>query len=555
MTETKSPLSRFYYWEKNFPNAVYLRQPVDGQWLEYEWKEVASQVRHVAKGLQELGCLPGDRVAILSKNCAHWLMADLAIMMAGCVSVPLYPTQQADSITYVLNHSEAKCIFTGKLDEPDKMAPGIPDQVKKIGFPYKETMQADYLWEDMIKSADMITEDIDFPADNLATIIYTSGTTGFPKGVMHTYKSISFATSGFEEKFGFRPDARFFSYLPLSHVAERILVQMSSLWGGGTVSFAESLETFQQNLQEVSPTTFFSVPRLWSKFHQGILEKLPQKKLDRLLSIPFLSTIIKKKIKKGLGLSQAELIGSGAAAIPPALLHWYKKLGIEILEGYGQTENFAYATVNECGTSKIGTVGQPLPRNEIKIDENGEILIKNDAVMLGYYKEPEKTAETLVDGYIKTGDMGEFDRDGFLKITGRVKELFKTDKGKYVAPSPIENKLLAEVDGIEQICVMGSGLRSPIALCVLSERAKKQSEEALETEVTQALNRVNSKLDKHERVSHCLLIGEEWTVDSGLLTPTLKIKRHHIEQKYREIVEKSFDCKKKAIFENQIQLG
>lgn len=549
----KTPLDMFYDREKNHPNRVFLRQPLNGKWHEYTWGETGRQARRMAQALRDLGCEQGDRVAILSKNCAHWIMADLAIMMAGCVSVPLYPTQQADSIDYVLRHSETKVIFVGKLDEWQKMDSGIPSSVKRIRFPYPDPMTAEYDWNHLLETGKSMEGQYKPNLDQLASIIYTSGTTGYPKGVMHSFRTIANATMGYGETFGFGPDDRYFSYLPLSHVAERVLVEMGGIYAGATISFAESLDTFAQNLRDVAPTAFFSVPRLWKKFQQGILEKVPQQKLDRLLSIPLVSTLIKKKIQKGLGLHKARSIGSGAAPIAPSLQAWYKKLGIDILEGYGLTENFGYATANRIGENKIGTVGPAQPRTKLTIAENGEIWIKNGAAMLGYYKDPEGTAEVLFDGSIRTGDMGEIDEDGCLKITGRIKEIFKTDTGKYIAPAPIENHFLADNPYIEQLCITGNTLPSPVALCVLTESARKQPQDLILREFTESLKRLNKKLDKHERINRCILIHEDWTVDGGMMTPTLKVKRHQVEAKYRNVITKAMTVEETIVYEQHLQ--
>ncbi len=554
MTEVilKTPIEMLYEWETKQANRIFLRQPLQGKWIEYSWGEVARQARRMAQVLHDFGCRDGDRVALISKNCAHWIIADLAIMMAGCVSVPLYPTQQAESIEYVLKHSESKLIFVGKLDQWQKMEPGIPKGIPRIRFPYPDPMSSDYDWDQLMQSGKSLGGHPVAPLDQLASIIYTSGTTGFPKGVMHSSRTIASAAQGYRETFGFGLHDRLFSYLPLSHVAERVLVEMVGLYCGTTVSFAESLDTFAQNLRDVSPTAFFSVPRLWKKFQLGILDKVPQEKLDRLLKIPVVSSLIKMKIRKGLGLHKARSIGSGAAPIAPSLLQWYQKLGIEILEGYGLTENFGYATANRTGHNHIGSVGPAQPGTQLTVSDKGEIWIKNGAAMLGYYKDPEGTSEVLYDGSIRTGDMGEIDEKGNLKITGRIKEIFKTDKGKYIAPAPIENYFLADNPYIEQLCVMGNALSSPVALCVLTESARNQPEALILREFSESLKRLNKRLEKHERIDRCILIQDEWTVDAGMMTPTLKVKRHQVEAKYKGVVSKAIHADDKVVYEHSL---
>jgi long-chain acyl-CoA synthetase len=304
------------------------------------------------------------------------------------------------------------------------------------------------------------------------------------------------------------------------------------LYLGGQVSFAESLQKFAKNLADSKPTVFLGVHRIWSKFQQGILAKMPQKKLDTLLKIPIISALVKKKIRKGLGLSEATTVLTGAAPTPPALIKWFNSLGIKIQEAYAMTENCCYSHVTVKDKIKIGYVGQPLPNCEVKLGDDNEILIKHDALMLGYYKEPEMTKDNFTgDGFLKTGDEGYIDEDGFLKITGRVKDLFKTIKGKYVAPSPIEMKVASHSE-IEQVCIVGSGLPQPIALVTLSENGRRKSKDELQVGLKELVSTVNTSLDAHERLDKLVVIEDEWTVDNGLLTPTMKIKRREIERQY-----------------------
>ena len=532
-----TPLTMFYKWEKEEKNRVYLRQPVNGVYTEYTWGEVANEARSMAAALVSMGVKPGDRVALASKNCAHWFMADFAIMMAGGVSVPLYPNQMADTTRYVLEHSGAKILFTGKFDDPKEMEDGIIPGVTTIGFPYKSSVisRVDHAWDDVVAKHAPIEGKTQHGLDDIMTIIYTSGTTGFPKGVVHTYRSVAFSAGQAGPLFDIGKSDRAVSFLPLSHVAERLLVEMTSVYYCTTISFVESLESFAKNIQEVQPTLFFAVPRLWVKFQMGILAKLPQKKLDKLLKIPVVSGLIKTKLRKALGLNQARLIISGAAPLAKPVMDWFDKIGLEILEGYGLTENFAYSSINRPDKRRKGTVGVGLPNSGLSISERGEILFKSPAVMQGYYKEPEKTAEVInEDGALMTGDKGTVDADGFLKITGRVKEIFKTAKGKYVAPAPIEG-LFAENTNIEQLCVMGNGLTQPVAVLVPSEEARQLEPSALKKDFLLTLDRVNKKIESHEKMKQVIVAKEPWTVEDGMMTPTLKIKRHQVEARYQKL--------------------
>ena len=524
-----SPLAMLYKWEQEKPNEIYLSQPIDGIWHNWTWAETGQEVRKMAAYLRSLNLPAQSKIGLLSKNCAHWVMTDFAIMMAGHISVPLYPNLNSDTLAKILKHSETKLLFVGKLDGFANMKAGIPADMPCITFPF---YSEDYpKWDDLTLTISPMKENIIREEKELATIIYTSGTTGDPKGVMHKFFNFSFATTNAVKALTFNNES-FFSYLPLCHIAERLLVQMGSLYTGGKVYFAESLETFAANLSEASPSVFLGVPRIWTKFQQGILVKLPQNKLNILLSIPIISTLIKKKIQKGLGLSKANNIFTGAAPTPAATIRWFERLGIKIQEAYAMTENTCYSHVSFKSKIKIGSVGQALPLCEVKLSEKKEILIKHDALMDGYYKDETETNKTIIDGWLQTGDEGEIDVSGFLTITGRVKDIFKTSKGKYVAPSPIEMKLSANKN-LEQICVVGDGIPQPIVLVVLSERGKQKGKEDLISSLEKTMEIVNPKLDSHEKLHNIVVVAEDWTIENKLLTPTMKIKRNAIEKIYK----------------------
>lgn len=540
-----SPLEMLYHWEKQNPNKLYMRQPINDEWHKWTWSETAMQVRKMAAYLKGLDLEPNSKIAILSKNCAHWIMTDLAIMMAGHVSVPLYPNLKEESIAQILEHSQTKLIFVGKLDDFDSMKGGIPKDMPAITYPFY-SIEATPVWDDLIKDVEPINEDVIRDPSDLATIIYTSGTTGMPKGVMHKFYNFSFATSNAVPLLNLKTKARFFSYLPLCHIAERLLVQMGSLYSGGMVSFAESLETFAQNLSDTKPTVFLGVPRIWTKFQQGILTKLPQNKLNILLAIPGISSLIKKKIKSGLGLQNASNVFTGAAPTPVSVLKWFKKLGIEIQEAYAMTENCCYSHVTLNDQIKFGFVGKALPNCEVKLSDNKEILIKHIALMDGYYKEDKLTNETIKDGWLYTGDEGFIDQQGFLKITGRVKDLFKTSKAKYVAPAPIEMKLSANKN-IEQVCVVGSGLPQPMALVTISEYGKTKDNKSLESSLKKTMEIVNAKFEQHEHLRKIVIVDQEWTIENNLLTPSMKIKRKEVENTYQDNYQKWYDSKDRIV--------
>ena len=532
-----SPLEMLYKWEQENPNEIYLTQPIDGVWHSWTWKEVALEVRKMAAYLKSLNLPESSKIGILSKNCAHWIMSDLAIMMSGHISVPLYPNLNSSTLAKILEHSETRVLFVGKLDNYSEMKSGVSSDIQCITYPfYSENYSK---WDELTNNVTPISVNVVRDEKDLASIIYTSGTTGKPKGVMHKFYNFSFATTNAVNALTLS-NTSFFSYLPLCHIAERLLVMMGSLYTGGKVSFAESIDTFADNLSYASPKVFLGVPRIWTKFQQGILQKLPQKKLNILLNIPIISTLIKNKIKKGLGLAKAKNIFTGAAPTPTALIKWFQRLDINIQEAYAMTENTCYSHVSFKDKIKIGAVGQPLPFCEVKLSDQKEILIKHPALMDGYYKDTQETNKTIIDGWLHTGDEGVISSDGFLTITGRVKDLFKTSKGKYVSPSLIEMKLSANKN-LEQVCVVGDGLPQPIALVILSEKGINKQKEELLLSLDKTLEIINTKFNPHERIHNIIVLNKAWTVENQLLTPTMKIKRNEIEKLYKENYQQWYD--------------
>ncbi|WP_130901000.1 AMP-binding protein [Pseudomonas sp. Sample_11] len=526
------PLDVFYEREARHPRQRFLVQPIGGGQVEtLTWADVGHQARCAAHWLRARELPPGSHIALISKNCAHWIIADLAIWMAGHVSVPLYPNLTAESVAQVLTHSESALAFIGKLDDWAGMSQGVPAGLPTISLPLHPPGEFDYSWADL-QSCSPIQDDPRPAAEQLATIIYTSGTTGLPKGVMHSFANLGFATSRGTQLFGLNENDRLLSYLPLCHVAERMFVELASIYTGQTVFFAESLETFITDLQRARPTAMFGVPRIWTKFQMGVYSKIPAQRLDFLLGLPFIGKRVGHKVLAGLGLDALRVALSGAAPVPQTLLAWYQKLGLDVLEVYGMTEGCGYSHICLPGRYKQGWIGQPCPEVEVRIDESGEVQVRSQANMLGYFKEPQKTAETLTaDGFLRTGDKGEQDSEGRLRLTGRLKEIFKTSKGKYVAPAPIENRLAVH-SRIEQVCVVGDGLSAPLGLCVLSTVNQQEPRASLHASLEKLLEEVNAALDKHERLHRLVVVKDNWAVDNGFLTPTLKIKRNVIEDRY-----------------------
>ncbi|MCV2886421.1 AMP-binding protein [Aestuariibacter sp. AA17] len=533
-----TPLESFYQQVEKRPDKIFLKQPVDGDIKTYTWKGFDDQVRRVAAGLHKLGLEKGSHISILSKNCAEWFIADMAIMLAGCVSVPIFPTAGKDTIQYVLKHAGCKAIFMGKLDDADAQFAAIPDEVPTIGFSYVKDM-ANISWAEMLEHEPLEGNPIP-DLDDVMTIIYTSGSTGNPKGVVHPYRSISWAASNSLKELNVDENDRILSYLPLAHITERVLIESASFYSASEIHFLESLDTFQRDIKWCDPTLFVSVPRLWTRFQMGVLAKMPQKKLNILLSIPIINKIVAKKIREQLGLNSARLCASGSAPISPSTIRWFARIGVQISEGWGMTENSAYGT--SCvpfRLDKVGSIGRPYEGVTLRISEDGELQVKGPCNMREYYLEPEKTAEVFTeDGFLRTGDKGEIDNEGYVRITGRLKDIFKTAKGKYVTPVPIES-LLMENSNIEQVCVTGSSLKQPIALVVLSDEAKTLPKDEIEVSLRKTLEKVNGKLESHQVLDRIVVLEEPWTIENNLLTPTLKVKRHVIEEKLDGVINQN----------------
>ena len=532
------PLARLQHWARERPDAIFFTQPMgDGSTQDYSFARVLDESRRMAAYLQRFNWPAGSRVAILSKNCAHWLMSDFAIWMAGHVSVPIYPTLTADSVGRVLEHAQAVACFVGKLDDWPTLQPGVPANVHAISYPLSPENQFP-TWDDIVRDTAPLAPIPARDADELATLIYTSGTTGDAKGVMHPFRTFAVAPEIARGPFGVSSNDRVLSYLPLAHVAERAFVEANALAFGLHVYFADSLDTFVQDLVRARPTIFFSVPRLWTKFQQGVQAKLPQNRLDLLLKLPLIKRLITRKILKGLGLDAVRFAGGGASPMPPSLLDWWAALGIDIVEVYGMTENFALSHGSFPGDGRVGYVGRPWPGVECRLSDSNEVLVKSPATMLGYFREPEKTQEVMTDdGFLRTGDLGAFDEEGRLRITGRAREQFKTSKGKFVSPAPIENKL-QQHDTVEACCVVGVSFPQPFALVMLPLEVMKavksnvNLKERISRSLTEHLEAVNAQIDPHERLDFLVVVGEQWTVENGLATPTLKVKRSEIEKLY-----------------------
>lgn len=529
----------FYHWESTTPDKIFLRQPYGTTWKTMTYAEAGQVARRMATALEGLGLQKGDHVAIYSKNCYHWILADLAIMMGGYASVPLYASLPKEKLAEVLKISDAKAVFLGKLEEWGDKADAIPDDCLAIKFPHyngNAEVTAGQEWDTLVKDNGPKTDNFVPNKEDLWTILFTSGTTGTPKGVMHLHKTPAMIMSD-ERKSGWigvfkSTEQKYFSFLPLNHVAERLGMESPAIAAGGTISFAESLDTFAKNLQETQPTTLFAVPRIWVKFYQGVIAQMPQKKLDRLLKIPFVSGMVKKKLLTALGLRDCRIVATGAAITPAYLKDWYKRLGIHLVEAYGMTEVCGSMTNGPMSDCPPDSVGKAIPGGEVKIDpDTQEILMKTPYMMTGYYKDPELTAEVLVDGWMHSGDRGTMDDKGFVRVIGRVKDAFKTSKGSFITPNPMEEILISN-EHIEQVCVVGLGIPQPIAVVNLSETGMECDKAEVENSILATLDKLNAKQENYSKVTTVVINKEQWSQDNDLLTPTLKVRRGKIDDTF-----------------------
>jgi long-subunit acyl-CoA synthetase (AMP-forming) len=463
-------------------------------------------------------------------------------MMAGMICVPVYPTANKETIEHIIEHSECKAIFIGKLDKPIEALLGFNAEIKKINFPYL-TIKGHYQWQELLNGH--VLKDVYYAkAHETLSIVYTSGSTGKPKGVVLTHENIAVSSHESAKIATLTEEDNIISYLPLAHIVERTLIEIASLYAGSKVYFVESLETFIEDVKKAQPSIFFSVPRLWSKFQSEILSKTSNSKLQLLLKIPLIKQWLIKKVQSSLGLSNARAFGSGSASISIEVIRWYGKIGIDISDGWGMTETAGTFCANmPFRKEAIGTLGKPLNTSEIKIGENNEILVRGLSVFKEYYKNSDATKKCFTNGWFHTGDMGKIMSNGDIKIIGRVKDKFKSAKGKYIIPAFIENLLEQQII-VEQTCVIGEARKQPIALIIMAPNHSQQTQSTT-NKLQKILQTVNAKLESHQKLDNIIVLKKAWTAENNMLTPTLKIKRNEIEKKYQHYLKDKLD---KAIF-------
>ena len=533
----------FYKWEKEKANDPFLRQPFGDNWFEYTWAEVGLMARKIASAIDSYNLPEKSHIGLISKNCREWVIADLAIMMSGHISVPFFPTLKSYELENLIDFGEVKLLFAGKLENWEEQSKGVKN-IPIISFPNYKNHSAipnSANWNELLSKFEPKTDNYHPKLKDIWTIVFTSGTTGDPKGVVIDYNTIYLTKDIIENKvnpLAVNRDGNntFLSYLPLNHIFERVVIESSCLRYGGTMSFVESLDSFGKNLSDVQPTTFAGVPRIYNKFREKVLEKMSQKKLNTLLKIPIISKIVKNKIKKSLGWSRAGAIVSGAAFLPQEIIDWYSKLDVNILNGYGMTENCCVCSyLDTKSPSGKGSVGLPWDMVEVRIGDDGSILNKGPFLLKEYFKNKEYTDEVLVDGWFNTGDKGYIDENGYLHITGRVKDIFKTSKGKYIEPHLIEEKF-EKSNLFQQLCVVGLGLSQPILLGVPNEISKLNKDETTE-KMNKFLEKINSSMDSYKKIKKVVFLSDEWTPENDLTTPTLKIKRAKIDEEFAKNYE------------------
>jgi long-chain acyl-CoA synthetase len=578
-----------YYQLERYPLERMMTSKVGGEWISISTREFVDQMQHASRGLIAMGVKPGDRVALITHANRHeWDVMDNAIMQIGAVDVPIYPTMTPEDCEYILNHAEARFCFVSN-EELFRKIKGIQSKCPSLQEVYTfDAVEGALHWTSIfglgesIPASEVERLSSEVNEEDLATIIYTSGTTGLPKGVMLSHRNIASNAINCEERLPLleKGKSHCLSFLPVSHIYERMLHYMYI--ANGIHMYLGGMDTIKDDLAVARPHIFTGVPRLFEKFYDGIYQKGMantgiKKKLfswahDLALrwepdgangawyefQLSIARKLVFSKVKAALGLTEIRGVASGSAALQMRLAKFFNGAGIPVLEGYGLTETSPVISVNTLRKPSMlrpGSVGKVIADVEVKIASDGEILCKGPNVMMGYYREPEKTAEVLKDGWFATGDIGEI-KDGFLRITDRKKELFKTSGGKYVAPQVLENAMKESIY-IEQIIVVGDGQKFPAALIVPEYIALKEwavrAGVAVDQEMNwlkdvrvmkmleEEINRINARFGNWEQVKAFRLLPRAFTIDAAEITPTLKLKRKQISANWKAEIDSMYN--------------
>lgn len=516
-------------WAREHPDRIWLKETAGETTRHWSWAEAQRQIRAIAAWQEAHLGSHGRKVGIVSRNRPHWFFADLGTIAAGNVVVPMFTTLAQATAEYVMQFTGMELLFVGETENWDKLKDVLPAGIQLVALPGVELDREHLRWDDLVARHNDDQPAYRCAATDLISLVFTSGTTGVPKGVMQTHQSNILPIDRFKVSFALEQGSRYFSYLPLSHIAERQIVEGSSLLTCGEVLFNENLGTLFRDLPAAKPHVMFGPPRVWEQLQQAIIGKFGSRQaVDEALAAD--RDGVGKLVRQSLGLDEAIYLLTAAAPTPPALIEWYEQFGLQLMEGFGQTEAMGL-TANERGARKIGSIGRPIGPVDVRISAEGELQIRADGCSPGYYNMPEKTAETFVDGWIYTGDKAYIDEDGFIFLTGRVKDYFKTIQGKFVAPTPIEN-LFAENPYTEQFCLLGRGYSKTVMTCVLSALAQQQDPDVVARALTEKVESINKTIEKHARIGALMISREAWTIENAMLTPTLKIRREEIEKHF-----------------------
>lgn len=521
------------HWATECPEKIWLRDLKEEGSDDYSWAECHRQIAAVAAMLEShFG--HAEKMVVLSNNRAHWVLADMAIIASGNVTVSMFTTLPGTIADYVLKLTETKVIFVGETSNWDQVSAVLADDVLLITLPGVDLEQPHLKWDDLLTEWSGKTHDYSGKPDDMISLVFTSGTTGMPKGVIQTHASNLVPIRRFITEFGIRDNPRYFSYLPLSHIAERQIVEFSSILVCGEVNFNESMPTILRDMNRTRPNMFFGPPRVWEQFQQAVIGKFGGKEALEAALVEDREGI-GQLVLDTLGLDQVDYCLTAAAPTPPALIHWWQELGLSLMEGFGQTEAMG-VIISSHLNRRIGSIGKPIGEVEYKITEEGELAIKADGCTPGYYKQADKTAELLRDGWLHTGDKARVDEDGFVYITGRVKDYFKTIQGKFVAPPPIEGEF-AKNPHAEQQCLLGRGFSKTVMVTVLTEEAQSRPEDEIRDSILETTRELNESLEKHARIGAVIISREPWSIENEVLTPTLKIRREKVEERFAERAE------------------
>ena len=528
MLEHDTLMAYLDQWATEKPDEIWLRDlKADGS-DDYTWSESRRQIHAVATAL-ESRYDRDTKILLLSHNRAHWFFADLSIMASGNVSVGLFTTLNADVAQYIAEFSEAKAIFVGNAENWPKVRDVLSADVDIISLPGVDVPEASLTWDQLVAEGDGRSPSFVPKHDDMIALIFTSGTTGRPKGVIQTHDSNIIPIRRGSEFLGVEAEPIYFSYLPLSHLAERQVIEFTALCRGAPVNFNESLEVLGRDMQRTRPTFFFGAPRVWEQLQQAVIAKFGGREaLDAAQAAD--PEKVSAGVKAALGLDRCEFHLTGSAPLPAPLMEWWDSMGIALMEGFGQTEAMSLI-ISRDGQRRLGSLGKAIPGVDIKITEEGELAIKADGCTPGYYKQPDKTAELIQDGWLHTGDRFKQDEDGFLYLTGRIKEYFKTIQGKFVAPTPIEAQF-ADNKYVEQQCLLGLGMTKTVMVAVVSETMRGARKTDIEASVLATIEAINEGVDKHARMGGAILSYEPWSIENGVLTPTLKIKRDRVAEHF-----------------------